>query len=230
MPQKTLAPDGAYSDNGNINGYCVLAQQRKEQFMRDARALLRQAGRHLARHGWTECELRVNPAGAAVSGDVSADYWDPANPLDPVYCTIGASAVAFGARKDGVAIMARKEKRAEAPNGRGYGRRTWMGINQWIDPGMNSQELAARLLEIGGLPEEEPARMLPGAAYHSRTAGTLVIPPAVVRNRQEAAGLKAAVASVIEAARADAGMVAGGQTVAEANGLRQMSLFEMQEI
>ena len=80
-------------------------------------ALLKQAGQFLAKFGWTECDIRVNPAGTAVSGDVHADFWNPTDPLNTVYCTIGSLAVSFGGRKDGVIIMARKEKREPRNNG-----------------------------------------------------------------------------------------------------------------
>ena len=148
---KSLAHDMTYSYDHTINGYSSLAQQKKEQFLRDARALLKQAGQFLAKFGWTECDIRVNPAGPAVSGDVHADYWNPADPLNTIYCTIGSSPVSLARRKDGVIIMARKEKRVVHDAGRHSSskpsyRNSWMGMNQWIDPGMNAQELATQIL------------------------------------------------------------------------------------
>jgi hypothetical protein len=233
---KRLAADGLYGDP--ICGYSDHGQVLKEQFLRDARALLKQAGKILARIGWTECDIRVNPAGPAVSGDVHADFWKPDDPLNTVYCTISASCVAFGGRKDGVLIMARKEKREVWKDGRhapsnskvSY-RNVWMGINQWIDPGMNSQELADQLLKIAGLQEAERAGMLAGCAYHSHTAGSLSIPSAIIRNREEADALKEAYKAVITAAHADASVQNGGQPPTEAvTGLHQMTLFESFEM
>ena len=109
---KSLAPDGSYSyGDQSINGYSQTGQELKEQFLRDARALLKQTGEFLARLGWTECELRANPTGVAISGDVYAEFWKPADPLNIIYCTIGASAIPFGGRKDGVIIMVRQHRR-----------------------------------------------------------------------------------------------------------------------
>lgn len=233
---KSLAQDGAYSYDQTINGYSNQAQQYKQRFLRDARALLKQAGILLAQAGWTECDVRVNPAGPAVSGDVHADFWNPEDPLNIVYCTIGSSCVAFGCRKDGVAIMARKEKRAVWNDGRRSSssvsyRKTWMGINQWIDPGMNGVELAAQLLKIAGAPEADQQRMIAGCAYHSRTAGSLSVPSAIIRNRAEAESLKEALGNVIAAARADASVQNGEQPLAEAKtGLRQMTFFDAFEM
>jgi hypothetical protein len=229
---KSLAPDGAYSIDGSINGYSVLAQQQKERFLRDARALLKQAGQFLAKFGWTECDIRVNPAGTACSGDVHADFWNPEGPLCIIYCTIGSSAISFGGRKDGVIIMARQEKRellssSGRPSAKPTYRNTWMGINQWIDPGMSGRELAAQIFKIAGRQEEPDQVMLPGCAYHSRTAGSLAIPSAMIRNGTEARALKEALGQVIDAARADASTHNSEQLVAETEtGMHQLSLFE----
>jgi hypothetical protein len=235
---KSLAPDGSY-DNGDhsINGYSQTGQELKERFLREARALLKQAGQFLAQAGWTKCDVRVNPAGMAVSGDTYADFWNPADPLNTVYCTIGASAVSFGGRKDGVIIMARKEKRAPRnnsarPSSKPTYRNTWMGMNQWIDPGMNARELAAQIFKIAGQPEQaDHIRMLAGCTYHSRTAGFLAIPSAIVRNDTEAAVLKEAFGNLIDAARTDASVHNGEQPLTEAKtGLRQLSLFEVSQL
>ena len=235
---KSLAPDGSYSGGDqSINGYSQKGQELKEQFLREARALLKQAGQFLAQAGWTECDIRVNPAGMAVSGDVHADFWNPADLLNTVYCTIGASAVSFGGRKDGVIIMARKEKRAPRNNGgrtsaKPTYRNTWMGMNQWVDPGMNARELAAQIFKIAGQQEQaDQVRMLAGCTYHSRTAGSLAIPAAIVRNDSEAAVLKEALGNVIDAARTDASVHKGEQPLTEAKtGLRQLSLLEVSQL
>ena len=234
---KSLAPDGAYSYDRSINGYSNLAQQYKERFLRDARALLKQAGQVLAQFGWSECDIRVNPAGPAVSGDVHADFWNPDDPLNTVYCTIGSSSVSFGGRKDGVIIMARKEKREIRKDGQRSSskvsyRNIWMGINQWIDPGMNSQELATQIQKIAGLSEDiDRDRLLAGCAYHSRTAGSLSVPSMIIRNSAEAIALKDAIGNVIAAGRADASVQNGERPLAEVKtGLHQMTLFEALEM
>jgi hypothetical protein len=215
---KRLAADGRYGDS--ICGYSDHGQALKEQFLRDARALLKQAGGILARSGWSECDIRVNPAGPAVSGDVHAEFWRPEDLYNTLYCTIGASAVLFGGRKDGLVIMARREKRADQP-----GRTFFMGINQWIDPGMNSSELATELLKIAGLPETE-AGILPGCTYRSRTAGCLEVPSSAIRNRDEALRLKAALGAVLEASQQDASRIPQVKEESDSpSAVRQMSLF-----
>jgi hypothetical protein len=235
---KSLAPDGSY-DNGDhsINGYSQTGQELKALFLHDARTLLKQTSGFLARFGWVQSNIRVNAAGVAVSGDVSADFWNPTDPLNTVYCTIGASAVSFGGRKDGVIIMARKEKRAPRNNGGRTSAKptycnTWMGLNQWVDPGMNARELAAQIFKIAGQQEQaDQVRMLAGCTYHSRTAGSLAIPTAIVRNDTEAAVLKEALGDVIAAARTDASVHKGEQPLTEAKtGLRQLSLFEVSQL
>jgi hypothetical protein len=50
---KRLAPDGAYGDS--ICGYRNESQALKEQFLRDARTLLKHTRGILARYGFTEC-------------------------------------------------------------------------------------------------------------------------------------------------------------------------------
>ena len=230
---KTLGRDGLYSHDNSISGYSDLGQQRKEQFLRDARALLKQTGEFIAQLGWTEYDISVNPSGVAGSGDAHADYWDPDDPLHIVYCTIGASAIAFGARKDGVIIMARQEQRTvHRGGGRKQGKVSYrtlhMGPNQYIDPGMNSQELAAELLKIAGMKEDaEKVRMLQGCAYHSRTAGVIPVPSPIIKNSTEAALVKLAVGNVIDAARKDVSVHNGEQTLGEARtDARQLTLFE----
>jgi len=229
---KSLSPDGSYSyGNQSINGYSQTDKELKEQFLRDARALLKQTGEYLTRLGWTECEIRVNPAGMAVSGDVYAEFWKLADPLNIIYCTIGASAIPFGGRKDGVIIMARQHQReAQHDSGRKAGKPPYrtktMGPNHFIDPGMNGQLLAAELLKIAGQEEDAGAvRLMQGVSYHSRTAGVLPLPALVMRNRSEAELAQVAIGVVIAAAAADASVPNG-----ELTGVRQMTLFEALQI
>jgi hypothetical protein len=229
---KSLAPDGSYiCSDQSINGYSQTGQELKEQFLRDARALLKQTGEFLTRLGWAECEIRVNPAGVAVSGDVYAEFWKTADPLDIVYCTIGASAIPFSGRRDGVIIMARQHQReAHHDSGRKAGKASYrtkaMGPNHFIDPGMNSQLLAAELLKIAGQEEDAGAiRLIQGVSYHSRTAGVLPLPALVMRNRSEAELAQVAISAVLVAAAADASIQNEGLASA-----RQMTLFEALQI
>ena len=229
---KSLAPDGSYSCGDlSINGYSQTGQKLKEQFLRDARSLLKQTGEFLTRLGWTECEIRINPAGVAVSGDVYAEFWKPSDPLNIIYCIIGASAIPFGGRKDGVIIMARQHQReAQHDSGRKAGKVSYrtktMGSNHFIDPGMNSQLLAAELLKITGQEEDANAvRLMQGVSYHSRTAGVLPLPVLVMRNRSDAELAQVAIGAVIAAAAADASVPNG-----ELTGVRQMTLFEALQI
>ena len=229
---KSLAPDGSYSCGDlSINGYSQTGQKLKEQFLRDARSLLKQTGEFLTRLGWTECEIRINPAGVAVSGDVYAEFWKPSDPLNIIYCIIGASAIPFGGRKDGVIIMARQHQReAQHDSGRKAGKVSYrtktMGSNHFIDPGMNSQLLAAELLKITGQEEDANAvRLMQGVSYHSRTAGVLPLPALVLRNRSEAELAQIAIGAIKAAAAADAN-IQNGELVSA----RQMTLFEALQI
>jgi hypothetical protein len=229
---KSLAPDGSYScGDQSINGYSQTGQELKEQFLRDARSLLKQTGEFLTRLGWTECEIRINPAGVAVSGEVYAEFWRPIDPLNIIYCPIGASAIPFGGRKDGVIIMARQHQReAQYDSGRKAGKVSYrtktMGSNHFIDPGMNSQLLAAELLKITGQEEDANAvRLMQGVSYHSRTAGVLPLPALVMRNRSEAELAQVAIGAIIAAAAADAN-IQNGELVSA----RQMTLFEALQI
>ena len=229
---KSLAPDGSYSCGDlSINGYSQTGQKLKEQFLRDARSLLKQTGEFLTRLGWTECEIRINPAGVAVSGDVYAEFWKPSDPLNIIYCIIGASAIPFGGRKDGVIIMARQHQReAQHDSGRKAGKVSYrtktMGSNHFIDPGMNSQLLAAELLKITGQEEDANAvRLMQGVSYHSRTAGVLPLPALVMRNRSEAELAQVAIGAIIAAAAADAN-IQNGELVSA----RHMTLFEALQI
>jgi hypothetical protein len=229
---KSLAPDGSYCcGDQSISGYSQAGQELKEQFLHDARALLKQTGEFLTRLGWTECDIHVNQSGVAGSGDVYAEFWKPADTLNIIYCTIGASAIPFSGRKDGVIIMARQHQREAPHNGvRKAGKVSYrtktMGPNHFIDPGMNSQLLATELLKIAGQEDDASAvRLMQGVSYHSRTAGVLPLPALVMRNRSDAELAQVAIGVVIAAAAADASVPNG-----ELTGVRQMTLFEALQI
>lgn len=230
---KCLAPDGAYNNGANtISGYNPDAALLKDQFLRDARALLKQTQQVLAKSGWTEYLICANPAGMAVSGEVFADFWTPADSLNIVFCEVSSSAVHFGGRLDRVIIMARQEKRELSNQHRRSSkkpsyRRTWMGVNQWIDPGMNSFELAARILKIAGVPEGDEQRLFPGCVYHSTTSGTMPVPSGMLRNREDALVWSAALGQVIEAGKADAAAHANNETRSTKEpAFHQTTLFE----
>jgi len=146
---RRLQLDGDYGPD--INAYSDESSRRKARFLSDARALLRQAGQHLARVGMTGCDLRVNPGGIAVSGDVYAAFWMPESPEKAIYCSIGASACRFlGGRQDGLCMMARTHLRVSHNGGR-----TWqvrhMGANNWVSPELDSLSLAAYLLRMAAM-------------------------------------------------------------------------------
>ena len=123
--------------------------------------------------------------------------------------------------------MARQHQReAQHDSGRKAGKVSYrtktMGSNHFIDPGMNSQLLAAELLKITGQEEDANAvRLMQGVSYHSRTAGVLPLPALVMRNRSEAELAQIAIGAIIAAAAADANIQNGELVSAQ-----QMTLFE----
>lgn len=172
---KQLKADGCYGMN--ISAYSEHTASCKEQFLRDAKALLREVAGHLAsRHGLTESEINVNPGGMAGSGDVYAHFWNPQLQDEMLYCSIGASFVGHG-RQDRLMILARKEERIIEKSRRGW-RTGQMGANQWIDPGQNSLQLTATLLKIMGI--AQAANHLTGVSYHSQNSGLVPFPGPVV--------------------------------------------------
>jgi hypothetical protein len=207
---KKLEADGGYG--AVVTGYGEHymenrdPQSGKERFLRDAAALLREIGKLLAAHGLTEKEIRTNPAGPAVSGEVSACFWKPDEPARRVYCIVGASGV-FGGRKDGVTIMARTQAMTKTPGRYAGGRRTpkevWhsgaMGPNQWLSPALDSAEIAAELLRIFDL-ATSPASV----QFHTRSKGTLPVPEPVVATPQDEIRWVTGMTLCLEADRADA--------------------------
>ena len=219
---KKLKPDGGYG--AVIHGYGRMVsirehytenrdpQSGKERFLRDAAALLREVGKLLGARGLTEKEFRTNPAGPAVSGEVSAYFWKPDNPAHRVYCIIGACGV-FGGRKDGVTIMARTQAMRKAPERYAGGRRkpteVWqmgmMGPNQWLSPALDSAEIAAQLMTIFD-PATSPARV----QFRTRSSGVLPVPDPVAASPEDELGWAVGMARCLQADLADA--VADGQT------------------
>ena len=176
MPNyKHLQTDGGYGPD--INAYSEENSRRKEQFLRDARALLKEVGQHLAKVGMTGRDIRINPGGIAVSGDVYADFWMPEAPEKTVYCAIGASVCKFlGGRQDGVCIMTRTHTRVSQKNGKTWHVR-YMGANNWTSPDQDSLTLATHLLGLAGMQaqaeQQESAASAPGGSPTPQDQGQL---------------------------------------------------------
>ena len=215
---KKLKSDGGYG--AVVNGYGEHytenrdPQSGKERFLRDAATLLREVGKQLAAYGLTEKEIRANPAGPAVSGEVLAYFWNPDTPARRVYCIIGACGV-FGGRKDGVSIMARTQTMQKASERYAGGRRkpaeVWqmgmMGPNQWLSPTLDSAEIATELLKIFD-PATSPAQV----QFRTRSSGVLLVPDPVVASPEDELGWAVGMARCLQADRADA--MTDSQTVA----------------
>lgn len=209
---KKLKRDGAYTgDHDLICGYSNVAAQRKEQFLRDASALLREVGKHLAQHGLTEMEIRRNLAGVAVSGEVTAEYWQSGSPCRRVWVEIGATCLALlSGRKDGASILARVQEYREPTeqDRRRLGRRHTKshpglirctpGPNQWLSPEFDSRKLADTLLKIYG-PGQSPQNV----AAHTIANGVLPIPSPVVSDEDKAIAWEMGHQAVEKAFRAD---------------------------
>jgi hypothetical protein len=186
MKPKRLRSDGSYSsDHGMICAYSAPGHERKERFLRDATALLRETGKHLARRGLTQLDVRINRAGMAVSGEASADYWNP-DTMRGVWVEISTTCLSLlSGRKDGVSILTRWRTYKAEPAGRGKPRKRPAqqaeGPNQWLSPEFEAERLAAALIEIYD-PQSSPSN--PTAYTLSR--GRLPIPSPVVSNQNEA--------------------------------------------
>ena len=96
---KRLKPDGSYGSH--IDGYSDDHMALKLQFLRDAQALLKQAGQFLAANGLTQCDVHKNESGMAGSGEVYGEYWKPEDPGRRVHVCVESSCV-DRAREDGV--------------------------------------------------------------------------------------------------------------------------------
>ncbi len=185
MKARKLAPDGAYG--APIQGY---SGDGKERFLQDARALLREVGKHLVSHGLTEMDVIINPAGPAVAGDAYGVYWHPDNPSRRAYVNVSDSALGWG-RSDHLIVMARvqhycqatRSRRESATNRRGKGsewRTADLESNQWLSANFDSHELADRVWKIFNL-ATSPKGM---TAFTSE--GEQVVPCPIVHNDGEA--------------------------------------------
>jgi hypothetical protein len=186
MKHKKMKPDGHYSpDHKLICAYSDYGNVRKEHFLHDAAALLRETAKHLAPHGLSQADIRVNRAGSAVSGEVCADYWNP-DTLRGVWVEIGTTCLAhLSGRQDGVSILARWRTYKAEPATRSRRKQRPAiksdGPNQWLSPEFNSLELAQALLKI-----YDPERTPPDVAAHTLSGGTMAIPSPFVSNETEA--------------------------------------------
>lgn len=185
MKPKRLKPDLDYStDEMLICAYTERGNMGKEQFLRDAAALLRETAKHLAAHGLTQSNVCANRAGVAVSGEVSADYRNPET-LRGVWVQIGATCLTqLSGRKDGLSILARWRKYTNQP-ARRKSRPVPQGNdgpNQWLSPEFNSLELARAILKIYD-PDHTPIQVTAHMLGHNH----LPIPSPIVSDETQAA-------------------------------------------
>lgn len=185
MKPKKLRSDGSYSsDDGMICAYSAPGHERKERFLRDGAALLRETGKHLARRGLTQSDVHINRAGMAVAGEASADYWNP-HTMRGVWVEINTTCLSLlSGRKDGVSILARWRTYKAEPAGHGKRRKRPAhqaeGPNQWIAPHFDTEQLAAALIAI-----YDPQSSPPNPTAHTLSQGTLPIPSPIVSNQNE---------------------------------------------
>jgi hypothetical protein len=168
-----------------ICAYSTPGHERKERFLRDAAALLRETGKHLARRGLTQSDVRINRAGIAVSGEASANCWNPIT-MRGVWVEISTTCLSLlSGRKDGVSILSRWRTYKAEPAGRGKRRKRPAhqdeGPNQWLSPEFDAEQLAAALLEICD-PQSSPSN----PTAHTLSRGKIPIPSPVVGNQNEA--------------------------------------------
>lgn len=169
------AEPAAYPVESNpfIHAYNARAEARKLRFLKDASNYLWTVGQELERYGFQPAAVITNPAGIAVSGDISAEFKHPAHERW-VYLLISECGVntlgeaspigtiptslSYTTRKDRITVMGRW--REPPPDGTRGESRSWRrikeGPNTWFDANLTSRDLAnnvLRLIEI----EAEPA-------------------------------------------------------------------------
>jgi hypothetical protein len=139
-------------DRSSINGYSDYAQERKEQFLRDGCAYLKDVGKDLARHGLPHVEVHSNPAGIAVSGEVYGYFFPEGGAGLGLFVCLDESCLPRFAgmqeRGDRLLVLARWRKRELVGKGRQARFKTigQDGPNQWLDPSLDSRALAEQLL------------------------------------------------------------------------------------
>ena len=151
-----MKPKQLQSRYGQIDGYGVDTQADKDQFLRDGRAYLKSVGEHLAALiPGLQVELRVNKAGVAVSGEVFAYFTAPGG--FRLFVEVGTSALKIlSGRADSAIVLAqlrspraiksRRGLRGQIKPEVGYS----LGMNDWRNPNLPSDELAYQLFERYG--------------------------------------------------------------------------------
>ena len=141
-------------DRGGINAYSDYAAKRKEQFLRDGCAYLKDVGQRLKSFGLTHVEVHTHQAGIAVSGEVYACFFPEGGAGLGLFLCLEESAMYrpawFRERGDRLTLMARWRNRELEGKGRKARFRTigHDGPNQWLDPSLDSRELAEQLLNL----------------------------------------------------------------------------------
>ncbi len=138
-------------DRGGINAYSDYAAKRKEQFLHDGCAYLKDVGKRLAAY-LPHVEVHTNRAGIAVSGEVYAYFFPEGGAGLGLFLCLDESAMYrpawFRERGDRLTLMARWRKRELEGRGRQahFGTIGQDGPNQWLDPSLDSCALAEQLL------------------------------------------------------------------------------------
>jgi len=117
---------------------CML---RKDDFLRDARRLVRQVARYLP-EGFTLLHATTCRGGPAVGGDVYA-YYEYAEGKAVCLC-VGQSALKQG-RADGIACHANTCRYWEGKRGI---RTRALGVNVWISADLDARELAQAVMDV----------------------------------------------------------------------------------
>lgn len=116
---------------------------RKDQFLRDARRLLRQVAQYLPA-GFALVRVNVCAGGPASGGDVYAYYaCDPADRRAIRLC-LGQSALPRG-RADGIVCHACTCRYLEDQWGFHV---RYLGLNVWLSPDLDAQELAQAVVDV----------------------------------------------------------------------------------
>jgi hypothetical protein len=133
---------------GELNGYTDENQVHKDRFLREGKKLLKEVAQELAALGLGESsEIKPNPAGIAVSGEVWVHFWNPQTPGFCVTCWIAESVM--GTREDRVLITARKDEWKQEHDRKKLRWRTGrLGVNRSVPTRLNSKELARVLFDI----------------------------------------------------------------------------------
>lgn len=143
---------------GRLNGYTDEAQAVKDQFLHDAKRLLTEAGKRLAKMGLPNSEISINQSGTGSSGDVYAHFWNAEQPGYCAYCTItalGLGPVVIGERdkrEDGLTILIRKDEWKEEPHKKATKKTVWragkLGINRYVPTDYDDRAMADALKQV----------------------------------------------------------------------------------